>query len=112
MVRSPSYPPQQQSALDRLQAMPLGAPENRLRVGALQIAFVDKVLLIELDGGSLTLLHTDVSPQELRVVLGERRLLVDLWPQSASTVSLQATPEELQAAEAYFRERGVLITTA
>lgn len=90
--------------LDRLRNLPIGALGNRLRIGDFLIAFDDCVLLVE--NSSLTLLNAEVSPDQLRVIIGDKRLLIDMWPRSACSVRLQATPEELSAAEMYFRRHG------
>ncbi|MFT3803159.1 MAG: hypothetical protein QM766_18340 [Burkholderiaceae bacterium] len=95
-------------ALDRLQKTPLGALDNRLAVGCFKLAFHDDVLLIE--NGSITQLITAAHPGELRVIIGEHRLIIDMWPQSTSTVTLTATDEELQAASSYFQARGIEVS--
>lgn len=101
----PSPPPPR--ALDRLQKTPLGSQENRLRIGCFTVAFHDNVLLIE--NGSITHLSADLQPNTLRIVLKESQLIIDMWPRSGSSVTLTATPDELEAARTYFVSRNITV---
>ncbi len=96
--------------MERLRALPIAAPANRLRVGDFQLAFGDGVLLVE--SGTLTVLHTDLAAGELRIVATARRVMLDLLRRPACTLSLVATSDERDAAIAYFRERNVGIESA
>ncbi len=95
------------SVFQRLAAIPLGAPHNRLNIGHFDIAFDDGVLLIE--NGALTQLNAGLSPDSLRIVIGERRLLIDMWQHTCGTLSFAATPAELRNARRYFTQRGFKI---
>lgn len=93
--------------LDRLQKTELGSPENRLCIGCFKLAFHDGVLLIE--NGSITHHTSNLTPHDIRVVLGEQQLLIDMWPQSSSSVTMTASPAEMEAARTYFASRGVAV---
>ncbi|MGQ5490744.1 hypothetical protein ACUH78_18020 [Thauera sp. ZXT1-4] len=93
--------------LDRLRKMPLGSPRNRLRVGQFTLAFDDGVLVIE--NVSLSHMNSGLIPATMQVIIGRRRLIIDMKPHSAGSVSLAATPEELLAAEAYFLQHGFAV---
>lgn len=93
--------------LDRMQKTPLGSQENRLGIGCFTVAFHDNVLLIE--NGSITHLSADLQPATLRIVLKESQLIIDMWPRSGSSVTLTATPDELEAARRYFVSRNIAV---
>lgn len=93
--------------LDRLRKTKLGSPENRLCIGCFKLAFHDGVLLIE--NGSITHHASNLQPHDMRVVLGKQQLLIDMWPQSSSSVTMAASPAEMEAARTYFASRGVAV---
>lgn len=91
--------------LDRLEKTKLGAPENRLCIGCFKLAFHDGVLLIE--NGSITHHASNLEPGGIRVILGKQQLLIDMWKQSSCSVTMAASPAEIEAARTYFTDRGV-----
>ena len=100
--------PQTFRVLDGLKKTPLGSPANRLCIGCFRIAFHDGVLLIE--NGAITQLSSALTPEALQIVIGDHKLVIDMWQSTASTVILSATKEELAAARTYFQEHGFAIS--
>ncbi|QTD47195.1 hypothetical protein [Ottowia testudinis] len=100
--------PQTFRVLDGLKKTPLGSPANRLCIGCFRIAFHDGVLLIE--NGAMTQLSSALTPEALQIVIGDHKLVIDMWQSTASTVILSATKEELAAARTYFQEHGFAIS--
>ncbi len=96
--------------LDRLQKTELGSPENRLCIGCFKLAYCDGVLLIE--NGSITHNMANLEPDALRVVLGDRQIVIDVWVQSSCSVTLTASATEMESAHAYFVDRGIAVCTA
>ncbi len=93
--------------LDRLEKTELGSPENRLCIGCFKLAYHDGVLLVE--NGSVTLNTSNLEPDAIRVVLGNRQVVIDMWVQVSSSVALTASPAEMEAARTYFADRGIAV---
>jgi len=91
--------------LNRLVKTSLGALHNQLRIGPLKLAFDEGVLIIE--NPAFTQLHSDLTPENFRVVIGDGRVLLDMWPRSAASVALAASPTEVAAAQAFFLRHGI-----
>ncbi|MDI9689698.1 hypothetical protein [Burkholderia cenocepacia] len=102
--------PPQFRVLDRLKKTELGTPGNRLCVGCFKLAYHDGVLLIE--NGSIINNIANLEPDAVRIVLGEEQLVIDLWMQCSSSVTLTASPEEMEAARTYFADRGIAVHSA
>lgn len=93
--------------LDRLQKTELGAPENRLCIGCFKLAFHDGVLLIE--NASITHHASNLKSDGIRVILRKQQLVIDMWPQSSSSVTMTASPAGMAAARTYFASRGIAV---
>lgn len=92
------------SVLERLQKLPIGRFENRLTIGDSTLACDDGVLIIT--SGAYTHLCTGFSPQSTRLTLTADRLLIDQWTTHSGMVTLNGSPEQLDAAAEYFGDRG------
>lgn len=95
--------------LDRLKKTELGSPENRLHIGCFKLAYHDGVLLVE--NGSIVHNTSNLEPDAIRVVLGDQQVVIDMWVQTSCSVTLIASPEEMEAARTYFVDRGIAVST-
>ena len=82
----------------------IGRPENRVRLGEFEVTFADGVLIIE--GTGLAHVTTRVEPRTARILIRQSRLVIDLWDDLASCMSLNGSSDELAAAWSYFQQRG------
>jgi hypothetical protein len=95
--------------LDRLEKTELGCPENRLCIGCFILAYHDGVLLVE--NGSIIHNTSNLEPDAIRVILGDRQVVIDMWVQASSSLTLTASDAEIETARTYFADRGIAVCT-
>ena len=92
--------------LHRISKTPLGSPENQLCIGDTTVALHDNVLIIE---NSATTHMSEFQSNTLQVLLGTQDILIDMWKHSAYSVSIGASPEDIELARAFFLDRGIAV---
>ncbi len=92
--------------LARVRKTPLGSPDNQLCIGDFVLALHDNVLVIE--GGGITCM-SELQPSTLRVLLGAQDVLIDMWRHSTCSVSIAASPKELELAHTFFLDHGIAV---
>ncbi|SOE48520.1 hypothetical protein [Orrella dioscoreae] len=94
--------------LDRLRNTPLGAADNRLRLGLAVLAYAEGVLVVETEG--FTHVTGRFTPEAVQVRLADGSLLIDLWHDSGNSLRFAVDEDELEEAGAYFSGYGFAVT--